>query len=43
MSSVVIHIPTEEDSDNSPISGTALGVLLLICFLIIFSFKERSI
>lgn len=42
MSSVVIHIPTEEDSDP-PISETTQGVLLLICFLMIFSFKERSI
>lgn len=38
MSSIVIHIPTEEDSDDSPISGTALGVLLLICFPMIVLF-----
>lgn len=40
MSSVVIYIIVEEDSDNSPISGTALAVLFLICFLMIFLLKK---
>lgn len=42
MSFIVIHSPAKVDSDNPPISGTTLQVLLLMCFLI-FAFKERSV
>jgi len=42
MSFIVILSPAKVDSDNPPISGTILQVLLLIYFLI-FAFKERSV